>query len=61
MEVSDPQSTAELYMDVMAGVRFSVLNPHSRNAILDEETAKVINKKLKQVTELFIKAYKKAN
>lgn len=61
MEVSDPKGAAELYMDVMAGVRFSILNPHTRNAILDEETAKVINKKLKQVTELFIKAYKKAN
>lgn len=61
MQIENPLEAAELYMDVMAGVRFSILTPNTRSAILDEDTAKVINRKQKQITELFIRAYRSIN
>ncbi|UKJ09036.1 TetR/AcrR family transcriptional regulator [Solitalea lacus] len=61
MVINKIEEKAELYLDLIKGIRFSYIMPGSCTPLLDSATMQEINKKHQLLTEIFIKAHKNSN
>ncbi|MCO4294133.1 TetR/AcrR family transcriptional regulator [Solitalea sp. MAHUQ-68] len=61
LKVTNPEEQADLYIDLLKGIRFSFITPGTCSQILDEALLKEINRKSRLLTELFVNAHKNSN
>ncbi|POY37797.1 hypothetical protein C3K47_04490 [Solitalea longa] len=58
LSITNTEEQADLYIDLMKGIRFSYVTPGACTPIIDEDLLKEINHKTRLMTELFVKAHK---
>ena len=59
--ILNPKEKADLYIDMMKGIRFSFITPGTCSPLLDHNTLKEMHVKIKLMTEIFIKAHRNTN